>query len=228
MSSEWTAGRPCRRLREVASVAGRYTQVERRGRQVRLLLAKNPAGWLEAFDVLDAAAGPGAAVGQRPGSPTARTRPGSGTWTTGCCAAGRCTSPGSAASTSPSGWKRTWSRSSSRTGSTTRSTGSPRDRLDVIANYTAFQQIRVGAAAGRPDRGGGHAPPTRGSDTHRGPSGLRLVWVYPDLLSTYGDRGNLLVLERRARLRGLAVESINGQRRPAGARAGGHLPDGRR
>lgn len=35
---------------------------------------------------------------------------------------------------------------------------------------------------------------------------LRLVWVYPDLLSTYGDRGNALVLERRARLRGLPVE----------------------
>jgi UDP-N-acetylmuramyl tripeptide synthase len=40
------------RLREVKSVAGRYTQVERHGRLVRLLLAKNPAGWLEAFDVL--------------------------------------------------------------------------------------------------------------------------------------------------------------------------------
>ncbi|HTZ93856.1 MAG TPA: MurT ligase domain-containing protein [Streptosporangiaceae bacterium] len=40
------------RLREVKSVAGRYTQVERHGRVVRLLLAKNPAGWLEAFDVL--------------------------------------------------------------------------------------------------------------------------------------------------------------------------------
>jgi lipid II isoglutaminyl synthase (glutamine-hydrolysing) len=40
------------RLREVTSVAGRYTQVSRRGRRVRLLLAKNPAGWLEAFDVL--------------------------------------------------------------------------------------------------------------------------------------------------------------------------------
>jgi UDP-N-acetylmuramyl tripeptide synthase len=40
-------------LRKVTSVAGRYTQVERQGRQVRLLLAKNPAGWLEAFDVLD-------------------------------------------------------------------------------------------------------------------------------------------------------------------------------
>jgi CobQ-like glutamine amidotransferase family enzyme len=36
---------------------------------------------------------------------------------------------------------------------------------------------------------------------------LRLIWVYPDLLSTYGDRGNLLVLERRARLRGIEVSS---------------------
>ncbi len=42
----------------------------------------------------------------------------------------------------------------------------------------------------------------------RGPSSLRLVWVYPDLLSTYGDRGNLLVLQRRARLRGIATEAV--------------------
>ena len=50
------------RLRDVASVAGRYTQVERRGRQVRLLLAKNPA---VAGGVRRArrAAGTGAAVG---------------------------------------------------------------------------------------------------------------------------------------------------------------------
>src|SRR5215831_16278458 len=41
---------------------------------------------------------------------------------------------------------------------------------------------------------------------YRGPSAIRLVWVYPDLLSTYGDRGNLLVLARRARLRGFPVE----------------------
>jgi hypothetical protein len=34
------------------------------------------------------------------------------------------------------------------------------------------------------------------------------VWIYPDLLSTYGDRGNLLILARRAALRGLAVESL--------------------
>jgi lipid II isoglutaminyl synthase (glutamine-hydrolysing) len=53
-------------------------------------------------------------------------------------------------------------------------------------------------------------PPPRGAHARGspGPSHLRLVWVYPDLLSTYGDRGNLLVLERRARLRGLSVESV--------------------
>src|ERR1700744_3537033 len=36
----------------VTSVAGRYTQVNRRGVDIRLLLAKNPAGWLEALDVM--------------------------------------------------------------------------------------------------------------------------------------------------------------------------------
>lgn len=40
-------------------------------------------------------------------------------------------------------------------------------------------------------------------------SSLRLVWVYPDLLSTYGDRGNALVVERRARQRGLGVTRID-------------------
>src|SRR5579863_9969345 len=57
-------------------------------------------------------------------------------------------------------------------------------------------------SAGRPETGAGVMPHEVGS----GPSAIRLVWVYPDLLSTYGDRGNLLVLARRARLRGLPVE----------------------
>src|SRR5579871_2666163 len=39
-------------IAQVRSVAGRYTQVERHGCDLRLLLAKNPAGWLEALDVL--------------------------------------------------------------------------------------------------------------------------------------------------------------------------------
>ncbi len=43
------------RLATVASVAGRYAQVDRDGRAIRLLLAKNPASWLEAFDMADVA-----------------------------------------------------------------------------------------------------------------------------------------------------------------------------
>jgi lipid II isoglutaminyl synthase (glutamine-hydrolysing) len=39
-------------LEHVRSVAGRYTRIQRRGCDLRLLLAKNPAGWLEALDIL--------------------------------------------------------------------------------------------------------------------------------------------------------------------------------
>ena len=52
-----------------------------------------------------------------------------------------------------------------------------------------------------------NSPAARGP-LDRGASALRLVWVYPDLLSTYGDRGNLLVLARRAGLRGIPVDSV--------------------
>ena len=45
--------RTIERLREIKSVAGRYTSVVTMGVEVRLLLAKNPAGWLESFSVLD-------------------------------------------------------------------------------------------------------------------------------------------------------------------------------
>ena len=46
------------------------------------------------------------------------------------------------------------------------------------------------------------------SSNGAGESALRIVWVYPDLLSTYGDRGNMLILAYRAHLRGLPVETI--------------------
>src|SRR5213076_3088734 len=35
---------------------------------------------------------------------------------------------------------------------------------------------------------------------------LRLVHLYPDLMSVYGDRGNVLTLVRRAEWRGIAVD----------------------
>ena len=41
-----------KRMEHVAAVAGRYGTVTYRGRTLRLLLAKNPAGWLETFDLV--------------------------------------------------------------------------------------------------------------------------------------------------------------------------------
>lgn len=38
---------------------------------------------------------------------------------------------------------------------------------------------------------------------------IKIVWVYPDLLSTYGDQGNCIVLERRAARRGIATRTVN-------------------
>ncbi|QUH02967.1 glutamine amidotransferase [Saccharopolyspora erythraea] len=37
---------------------------------------------------------------------------------------------------------------------------------------------------------------------------LRIALVLPDLLGTYGDRGNVLVLEKRLRWRGIATETV--------------------
>ena len=49
-------------------------------------------------------------------------------------------------------------------------------------------------------------------------SALRLVWIYPDLLSTYGDQGNVLVLEQRAKRRGIPVETVHVRSARPGAR----------
>lgn len=40
-------------------------------------------------------------------------------------------------------------------------------------------------------------------------SAVRIVWIYPDLLSTYGDQGNALVMAYRAAQRGHTVERVD-------------------
>ncbi|HEY5097531.1 MAG TPA: DUF1727 domain-containing protein [Acidimicrobiales bacterium] len=50
------------RLASVDQVAGRFSSPLRRGRPVRLLLAKNPAGWTAIFDLLDEEGGSGPPV----------------------------------------------------------------------------------------------------------------------------------------------------------------------
>ena len=210
------------RLREVTSVAGRYTQLERDGRRLRLLLAKNPAGWLEAFDVLAPTPTPVllAVNAQVPdGKDTSwlwdvdyrllRGRPVLVAGERRLDLAVRLEADQVAFELADDVSRR-------------RGPGAP-GALDVIANYTAFQQIRT--ALGRPSeaerpcterptpRAEARVGRARGRHRAAAPSrrraALRLIWVYPDLLSTYGDRGNLLVLQRRARLRGIEAEAIS-------------------
>lgn len=45
-------------MQAVEEVAGRYTTIESAGTVARLLLAKNPAGWADVFDMLAPAPGP--------------------------------------------------------------------------------------------------------------------------------------------------------------------------
>ncbi|MBI2029119.1 cobalamin biosynthesis protein CobQ [Candidatus Gottesmanbacteria bacterium] len=37
---------------------------------------------------------------------------------------------------------------------------------------------------------------------------LTILWMYPDLMSTYGDRGNIIVLTKRSQWRGIVVNII--------------------
>ena len=38
---------------------------------------------------------------------------------------------------------------------------------------------------------------------------ITIGWLYPQLMSTYGDRGNILVLQKRAEWRGIKTEIVN-------------------
>jgi lipid II isoglutaminyl synthase (glutamine-hydrolysing) len=77
---------------------------------------------------------------------------------------------------------------------------------DALSNGASRAEHRRGEDA--PANGASPAEHRRVASVPPG-GAIRLVWVYPDLLSTYGDRGNLLVLTRRARLRGLDVRAVD-------------------
>jgi len=92
--------------------------------------------------------------------------------------------------------------------------------IDVIANYTAFQDLRRDLEHPRDNRASTKLPapdsataptpaPTtlmRVAPSTRDP--LRIVVIYPDLLGTYGDTGNGIVLYNRARWRGIGAELL--------------------
>ncbi|MFM7577249.1 MAG: cobalamin biosynthesis protein CobQ, partial [Microcystaceae cyanobacterium] len=37
---------------------------------------------------------------------------------------------------------------------------------------------------------------------------IRIGWLYPTLMSTYGDRGNVICLQRRAQWRGIETQIV--------------------
>ncbi len=89
--------------------------------------------------------------------------------------------------------------------------------VDYAGNYTAFQELRrrLDRGRGRRDRSGEQprvvaGAPAAGSGGRARPSGseLRVVVVHPELLGTYGDGGNATVLAARAAWRGHDVDVV--------------------
>jgi CobQ-like glutamine amidotransferase family enzyme/UDP-N-acetylmuramyl tripeptide synthase len=223
-------------MRGVDDVEGRFALVSYRDRQVRLLLAKNPAGWAELLDMLDGGTDPVVvginariADGHDPSwlwdVPFERL---SGrfvvaTGERGRDLAVRLRHAGVDHRTEPDQLRALAAAEAAR--------------LEYIGNYTAFQDLRRRLArhhgrAARPTPTEA-TPPSTGSAARpvastgqparppaSGPSALRVVVVHPDLLGTYGDGGNGQVLAGRARWRGIPVELLyaeSGSPLPAGA-----------
>ena len=85
--------------------------------------------------------------------------------------------------------------------------------VQYVGNYTAFQELRrllTSTDAAAPAPSAPLAPPSlrRAVRPAGRDSALRVVVVHPDLLGTYGDGGNGVVLARRAGWRGMGVDLV--------------------
>ena len=176
----------------VEEVAGRFTTRRLAGRQTRLMLAKNPAGWAELLSLVCPGDQPGGGLASTPGWPTGGTPRGCGT----------------------SPFEQLRGRPVVATGERCRDLA-VRLRYAEVPHATVADPLAAVAAAGRAGRRGGASGVHR--ELHRLPrppgpavsaAALTVVVVYPDLLGTYGDGGNGLVLARRAAWRGIEVELV--------------------
>ena len=204
--------------RRVSEVAGRFAVVVHRGRTVRLMLAKNPAGWTELLGLVEADRRP-LVIGIN-----ARSADGhdpSWLWDVPFERIGDrfVVATGDRRLDLAVRLRHAGARHVVEADPLRALEIAGTGEIDYIGNYTAFQQMRRRlarhtrtAASGRratPTPAPAPAATPRRVVPHRvEASRLRVVVVHPDLLGTYGDFGNGRVLENRADWRGIPVELI--------------------
>lgn len=211
-------------MRAIGDVEGRFASSEFDGGVVRLLLAKNPAGWTELLDLLQGRPDPvviginaRVADGHDPSwlwdVPFEQLR---GRWVV--ATGERCWDL--AIRLRHAEVEHVVVRDQSDALRAARSKS-----VDYVGNYTAFQQLRHALGKPRVSSNGssrsrgplpseapagassGLSPTPSARSSHR-MSALRVVVVHPDLLGTYGDGGNGRVLVNRARWRGIDAELL--------------------
>ena len=224
-----------RSMAPVADVEGRFAVVDHGGVRARLLLAKNPAGWTELLDMLDGGGGP-VVIGIN--ARIADGHDPSWLWDVAFeRLAGRVV-VATGDRRRDLAVRLAYAGVAHRTvaDQLVALGASGAAGVEYVGNYTAFQDLRrllardsdqTAAADAGPeaaDRPGSlvvarNVPPAadvgttgtsgkRSSPKRPGPSALRVVVMFPDLLGTYGDSGNGRVLAARAAWRGLAVELV--------------------
>ncbi len=216
-------------MARVDDVAGRFARRVIGGVTTRLLLAKNPAGWTELVELLAQGSGPVVVA------VNARSADGHDPSWLGDVPFERIAHRsvvGTGERRFDLAVRLRHARVAHRTVADQlraireASAGEPRGTVDYVGNYTAFQELRRGIAGRAPGpwraagRGGPDSPgdpagpgpdprvpePAPNGRARRDP--LRIVVVHPDLLGTYGDAGNALVLANRARWRGVPAEIL--------------------
>ncbi len=213
----------------VVEVAGRYAATPAGEVRARLLLAKNPAGWSELVELLAGGSGP---VVLGINAREADGRDPSWLWDVPFerLAHRVAVATGDRRRDLAMRLRHAGLAHAVVTDQLDALTSAGVAEVDYVGNYTAFQDLRH-ALGRRSSMGGGdrrrmHPPgPDLGGVLSRSPAppapvraasrrrraprlDLSVVVVHPDLLVTYGDSGNGLVLANRAAWRGIGAELV--------------------
>lgn len=202
-----------RQLTGITDVSGRYCRLPRPGGSVRLLLAKNPAGLREVLEVIN---GAGSTVVISVNSRQADGHDPSWLWDVPFeQLRGRSVvATGERAADLSVRLRYADVPHTVQDDLVTAVRSAPPGDVDLASDYTSFISARsslISARSGltrdvRPP--GPHPGRPRRHAMNDGCSVVRLAVVYPDLLGTYGDSGNALVLAQRLRWRGIRAEVV--------------------